>query len=199
MGVYTCRMIRCCLHHYFRNCTLCLSLALFMLTLNGIFLSASNPGLPICFLFSVIRSHWPCCHINPLWQIVSMLDQWYADYNVGCSDLVSDKVTLLFVKLKTHMGHTLPTELKIQKASLVFVHCVTWDDCDFVCDLFLCMSRVALQQQQNFCLANCLDEVLYMCYLVQINVKLSIFNIQCNNTLKIHFGPTNATCKIPLN
>lgn len=48
-GVYTCRMIRCCLHHYSRNCALCLSIALFMLMLNGIFLSASNPELPICF------------------------------------------------------------------------------------------------------------------------------------------------------
>lgn len=52
MGVYTCRMIRCCLHHYFRNCTLCLSLALFMLTLNGIFLSAA-PHLFFVFSHSI--------------------------------------------------------------------------------------------------------------------------------------------------
>lgn len=43
MGVYTGMMIRCCLHHYWRHHALCLSLALFMYTLNLTFSPQLQP------------------------------------------------------------------------------------------------------------------------------------------------------------
>lgn len=111
MGVYTSRMIRCCLHHYSRNCALCLSLALFMLMLNGIFPSASSPR-PLHLFFclysiclSVIRSHWPC-HINQLWWCCKLIGRFSPSFS--SSDMPNDKDVGCCKTSSLRQSNTLP-------------------------------------------------------------------------------------------